>query len=40
MKVPVVALTATLLVAEGEALHIEDASALDTAEGHKVRSLA
>ena len=31
MKLPVVALTATYLVAEGEALNIEDASALDTA---------
>jgi hypothetical protein len=31
MKLPVVALTATLLVTEGEALNVEDASALDTA---------
>jgi hypothetical protein len=40
MKLPIVALTATLLVAEGEALNVEDASALDTANAHKVKSFA
>ena len=37
MKVPVVALTATLLVTEGEALNVEDASALDTAQARRVK---